>query len=167
MFGFLKRKKKPKEDPADYVFRSDRSPGGSFLFDDGTFGTIADPEFDITEFLDGDDWETQEFIESYYYGMLDREQEADAERLLREKFGGKIPIGNIYIDRWDVDGEFWQGGCFLYYEGETLRDYCYRNGEPYPVRRIPEEVINALESKDYAALKKYRKAVPELKKFRF
>lgn len=48
-----------------------------------------------------------------------------------------------------------------------MRDYCYRNGEPYPVRRIPEEVINALESKNYAALKKYRKAVPELKKFRF
>ena len=164
MFSIFRRKK--REDPADYVFRRGHIPGGCYLFDDGTFGTIADPEFDITEFLD-DDWETVEFIESYYYGMLDREQEAEAERLLRERFGGKIPIGNIYIDRWDTDGEFWQGGCFLYYEGETLRDYCYRNGEPYPLREIPEEVINALESKDYAALKKYRKAVPELKKFRF
>ena len=99
--------------------------------------------------------------------MLDREQEADAERLLREKFGGKIPIGNIYIDRWDVDGEFWQGGCFLYYEGETLRDYCYRNGEPYPVRRIPEDIIDIFESGDLKELRKWKKEVPELKHIKF
>ena len=150
-----------KEDPADYVFGRGHIPGGSYLFDDGTFGYIADPEFDISEFIDFEDWETQEFIESYWYGMLDGEEKGEAERYIRSHFGGKLPIGNIYIDRWGTDGEFYQGGCFLYFEGETLRDYCYRNGEPYPVRRIPEEVINALESKDYAALKKYRKAVPE------
>ena len=166
MFGFLKRKKKPKEDPADYVFRSDRSPGGSFLFDDGTFGYIADPEFDIREFLEEDDWETADFIEDYYYGMLKGEQKAEAEGMIRERFGGKIPIGNLYIDRWDTDGEFYQGGCFLYFEGETLRDYCDRNGEPYPVREVPDEVIEAFESGDYEALKKFRKEVPELKKLK-
>ena len=155
-----------KEDPADYVFRRGHIPRGCYLFDDGTFGTIADPEFDITEFLEDDDWETVEFIEDYYYGMSDREQIAEAERLLRERFGGKIPIGNIYIDRWDVNGEFYQGGCFLYYEGETLRDYCYRNGEPYPVREIPEEVIEAFEAGDYETLKKFRKEVPELKRIK-
>ena len=34
---------------------------------------------------------------------------------------GRRPIGNIYIDRWDLNGEFYQGGCFLYYEGETMK----------------------------------------------
>ncbi len=47
--------------------------------------------------------------------------------------------------------------------GETLRDYCDRNGEPYPVRRIPEEVIEMFESGDFSQLKKWRKVVPELK----
>ena len=42
-------------------------------------------------------------------------------------------MGNIYIDRWDLNGEFYQGGCLLYYEGETMKDYCDRNREPYPV----------------------------------
>ena len=40
-----------------------------------------------------------------------------------------------------------RGGCFLYFEGETLRDYCDRNGEAYPVRNIPGEVIDAFEPK--------------------
>ena len=102
-------------------------------------------------------------IENYYYGMLDGEQEAEAERLLRERFGGKISIGNIYIDRWDANGEFIQGGSFLYYEGETMRDYCDRNGEPYPVREIPEEIIELFEAGDLEGLKKWRKEMPDLK----
>ena len=61
---------------------------------------------------------------------------------------------------------FHQGGCFLYYEGETLRDYCYRNGEPYPVRRIPEEVIEMFESGDFSQIRKWRRKVPELKGLR-
>ena len=62
--------------------------------------------------------------------------------------------------------ELAQGGlpCRSYYEGETLRDYCYRNGEPYPVREIPEEVIKMFESGDFSEIKKWRKEVPELKK---
>ena len=44
-----------------------------------------------------------------------------------------------------------------------MRDYCYRNGEPYPVREVPDEVIEAFEARDYEALKKFRKEVPELK----
>ena len=155
-----------KEDPADYVFRRGHIPGGCYLFDDGTFGTIADPEFDTSEFIDFEDWETQEFIESYWYGMLDGEEKEEAERYIRSHFGGKLPIGNIYIDRWGTDGEFYQGGCFLYFEGETLRDYCNRNGEPYPVREIPDEVIDAFEARDYETLKKFRKEVPELKTVR-
>ena len=152
-----------KEDPADYVFRRGHIPGGSYLFDDGTFGYKADPEFDISEFIDFEDWETQEFIESYWYGMLDGEEKEEAEKYIRNHFGGKLPIGNIYIDRWGTDGEFYQGGCFLYFEGETLRDYCYRNGEPYPVREIPEEVIEMFESGDFSQIRKWRKEVPELK----
>ncbi len=140
MFGFLRRKK--REDPADYVFRRGYSPHGCFLFEDGTFGYIGDPEFDMEDFLD-DDQEPEDL-------WLD----------------GKEPIGNIYIDRWDADGEFYQGGCFLYYEGETLRDYCDRNGEPYPVRRIPEEVIEMFESGDFSQIKRWRKEVPELKQIK-
>ena len=121
-------------------------------------------EFDITEFLEDDDWETAEFIEDYYYGMLDRKQIAEAERMIRERFGGKIPIGNIYIDRWGTDGEFYQGGCFLYFEGETLRDYCYRNGELYPVREVPDEVIEAFENGDCEMLKKLKGMVAELRR---
>ena len=164
MFGFLRWRKKPQEDPADFVFRPGVFPGHCFLFNDGTFGYIGDPEFDIREFLEEDDWETADFIEDYYYGMLKGEQKTEAERMIRERFGGKIPIGNLYIYRWDVNGEFYQGGCFLYFEGETLRDYCDRNGEPYPVRDIPGEVIDAFEAEDYEALKKFRKEVPELKR---
>ena len=141
MFGFLKRKKK-REDPADYVFDSRYSPHGSFLFEDGTFGYIGDPEFDPDDILDEDEPYEKLFL------------------------NGKEPIGNIYIDRWDVNGEFYQGGCFLYYEGETLRDYCDRNGEPYPVRRIPGEVIEMFESGDFSEIKKWRKEVPELKGIR-
>ena len=56
-----------------------------------------------------------------------------------------------------------QRGCFLYYEGETMRDYCDRNGEPYPVREIPEEIIKMFESGDFSNLKKLQRKVPELK----
>ena len=99
--------------------------------------------------------------------MLKGEQKAEAERMIRERFEGKIPIGNLYIDRWDTNGEFYQGGCFLYFEGETLRDYCDRNGEAYPVRNIPGEVIDAFEAEDYEALKKFRKEVSELEAVHF
>ena len=125
--------------PTDYVFSWEYSPQGCYLFDDGTFGYVGDPEFDPEDFLE------------------DGETEDD---LIRD---GRRPIGNIYIDRWDVNGEFYQGGCFLYYEGETMKDYCDRNGEPYPVREIPEEVIEMFESRDYSNLRKLQRKVPELK----
>ena len=94
------------------MFTWEYSPHGCYLFDDGTFGYIGDPEFDPEDFLE------------------DGETEDD---LIRD---GRRPIGNIYIDRWTKDGEFIQGGCFLYYEGETMKDYCDRNGEPHPVREF-------------------------------
>lgn len=156
-----------KNDPADYVFRQGYEPGGAYLFDDGTFGGVYDPEFDLFEFMETENWETHEFIEKYCYGMLKPEQAAVAEKYIRSKFGGKLPIGNLYIDRWGLDREFYQGGCFLYYEGETLRDYCYRNGEPYPVREIPYEVLDAFEEGNADALRELSKEVPELKGIRF
>ncbi|WP_400233416.1 hypothetical protein [Methanomethylophilus alvi] len=124
------------------------------MFDDGTFRYIGDPEFDIRELLENDDWGTADFIKDYYCGILKGEPKEEAERMIRERFDGKILIGNIYIERWDINGEFYQGGCFLYFEGENLRDYCYRNGEPYPVREVPDEVIDAFEAGDYEALRK-------------
>lgn len=84
--------------PDGYVFGSDRGFTGSYLFDDGTFGYIADPDFDPDDFDHGD----AEYVDGELY------------------IGGKHAIGNLYIDRWTKDGEFIQGGCFLYYEGETM-----------------------------------------------
>ena len=43
-----------------------------------------------------------------------------------------------------------------------MKDYCDRNGEPYPVREIPEEVIEMFEAGNLEGLKKWRKKVPEL-----
>ena len=45
-----------------------------------------------------------------------------------------------------------------------LRDYCYRNGEPYPVREIPEEMIEMFESGDFSQIRKWKMEMPELKK---
>ena len=112
-------------------------PHGCYLFDDDTFGHIADPKFDVEEFIDNPD-----------YDLLGSDDADVRERYIRSCFDGKLPIGNIYIDRWNANGEFYQGGCFLYYEGETLRDYCDRNGEPYPVREVPEEIIELFEAGD-------------------
>ena len=125
--------------PADRVFRAGVSPHGCYQFSDGTFGYVGDPEFDPEDFLE------------------DGETEDDLNR------DGRRPIGNIYIDRWTKDGEFIQGGCFLYYEGETMRDWCGRNGEPYPVKEIPEGVIEMFEAGNLEGLKKWKRDVPELK----
>ena len=133
-----------KARPIDYVFGSGRSFHGSYLFDDGTFGYIADPDFDPEEFAYGN----VIYIDDELY------------------VNGKHAIGNLYIDRWTKNGEFYQGGCFLYFEGETMKDYCDRNREPYPVRRIPDEVIEAFESRDEDTLMRLSKKVKELKEVR-
>ena len=112
-----------KKGPADFVFRKGYSSQGSYLFSDGTFGFIGDPDFDASEFIDDPDYDILEFDDREEY-----------EAYLRKEFGGKLPIGNMYIDRWTPEGKFIQGDCFLYYEGETIRDWCDRNGYPYPER---------------------------------
>ncbi len=127
---------------------------GSFLFDDGTFGYVADPEFDVSEFIDNEDFD---------WNILDSSDQDAIDEAVRKEFDGKLPIGNIYIDRWDLKGEFYQGGCFLYYDGESLSDYCLRNGEPLPVRRVPDEVTDLLEAGDFDGLRALADAVPELK----
>lgn len=138
----------------EYIFHAGYAHHGTFLFDDGTFGFIGDPEFDIEEFIDDPDYEEHE-----------DDSPEEWERYLRSQFEGKYPIGNIYIDRWSLDGEFYQGGCYIYYDGESLKDYCDRNGVPYPVRRIPEEVVDALENQDESAIRELSKSVPELRNF--
>ena len=132
--------RKRSEDEPAYIKMAEYSNFGPYLFDDGTFGEIYEPDFDIDDYL---------------------EEDEDYDDL---KLNGKKPVGNIYIDRWTRDGEFIQGGCFLYYEGETLADYCERNGEPLPMRRIPSEVIDAFESGDLDELEMYYDEVPELKR---
>ena len=126
---------------------------GTFLFDDGTFGYVADPEFDVSEFIDN---------EGFDFELLDSDDSDAIDEAVRKEFGGKLPIGNIYIDRWGPDGKFYQGDCFLYYEGETLIDYCHRNGEPLPVREIPDEIIDMFEAGDFDGLLAMAESVPEL-----
>lgn len=77
------------------------------------------------------------------------------------KRDGRMPVGNIYIDRWRP-GETIERGCYLYYKGETLGDYCARNGEPLPMRRIPEEVYDCILDQRFGDLKDYFDEVPEL-----
>lgn len=143
-----------EDDPAKKLFRQGMMHHGTYLFDDGTIGYIADPEFDIEDFIDGD----------YDSDLLNSEDTEKREEYIKSLFDGKIPIGNIYIDRYDREGEFYQGGCFLYYEGETLGDYCDRNGEPRPVREIPEEAYELLEEGAEGYLEKVIELVPEWKK---
>jgi hypothetical protein len=137
-------------DPADYVFDPNYSIGGCYLFDDGTVGCIGDPDFEIDEdyFEDEDEYE--------YYDKTGRVP----QRLWEN---GREPIGNIYIDRYGGIGDFLQGDCFWYYEGETLRDWCIRNGYPLPVLEVPEEVYEALEDGNVSALREYARDIPELK----
>lgn len=153
-----KVEKKPVEEgkmtETDMIFKRDAYNEGSFLFDDGTFGHVADPEFDVSEFIDNEDFD---------WDILDSSDQDAIDKAVSKEFGGKLPIGNIYIDRWGLNGDFYQGGCFLYYEGETLIDYCHRNGEPLPVREIPDEIIDMFEAGDFDGLRALADAVPELK----
>ena len=115
------------------------SPEGTYLFDDGTIGMIGEPDFDIDDYLD------------------DGEDPDDLE------VRGMEPVGNIYIDRWKP-GRFYDGGLYLYYKGETLRDYCKRNGEPLPMRRLPDDVYDLIRDGEWDELKRYYDEVPELKR---
>lgn len=109
--------------PGDIVFREGQDYDGCYLFDDGSVGVVVDYSGDkeLDEYNDKD--------------MFD-------ER-------GRKPLGSIYIDRYDMNGEFYQGGCWLYYSGETLNDFCERNCEPYPVKSVPYDLYDALEKGNY------------------
>ena len=165
MFSKLRNRKKDPKDPKNFVFTKDRYVDRDYLFEDGSFGRIVNDDFDYMEFIDTEDPHISELIDDYVYGMLD--DESVAEDVIRSFFDGKLPLGNLYIDRWYPDGTFWPGGCFLYYEGETLKDFCDRNGESYPVREIPYEVIDMFETSDFSQLEELSKIVPELKELKF
>ena len=128
-----------KKEPADMVLNGYDSPEGTYLFDDGTIGMIGEPDFDIDDYLEDDE---------------------DPDDL---EVRGMEPVGNIYIDRWKP-GRFYDGGLYLYYKGETLRDYCERNGEPLPMRRLPDDVYDLIEDGKWDELKRYCDEVPELKR---
>lgn len=128
--------------PAMMKMNTNSCPDGCYLFDDGTFGRITAEDFD-----------PESWFEDGY----------DEDDLLLD---GKEPIGQMYIDRWTRDGDSIEGGCYLYYK-ETLADYCRRNGEPLPMRSIPEDVIYAFESGDQDALRMLESEVPELKGISF
>jgi len=134
--------------PADFVFDG-CALHGCYLMEDGSVGYIQDPEFDIEEFIDDDDWD-------------EYEEMGETPRSLY--LNGREPIGNICIDMYTGMGDFLQGDCFVYYDGETLRDWCARNGEYCPVKKLPEEVWKALENDDADSMGRFCKKYPDLMK---
>ena len=70
----------------DMGFKRDAYNEGSFLFDDGTVGHVADPEFDVSEFIDNEDFD---------WDILDSSDQDAIDEAVRKEFDGKLPIGNI------------------------------------------------------------------------
>lgn len=124
--------------PADIRLDGRTNFEGAYLFDDGTIGRITDVDFDLEEYLDEMDLEQDDVL-----------------------MNGKEPIGQMYIDRWKP-GVWFPGGCYLYYT-ETLADYCMRNGEPLPMKKVPDEVYDIIEEEDWQRLMAYWDEVPELR----
>lgn len=154
-----------KKDPADFVFGGAYSIGGYFIFEDGSIGTISeDDDFDIMEFIEIDDDKMYNMIDDYNYDMLDGKEKKIVEDYIKDQFGGKLPIGSIYVDRWYPDGTPYEGGCFICYKGETLGDWCDRNNEPRPIMDAPDEAVEMLEDEDFEGLKKFLVKIPGLKK---
>ena len=113
------------------------------LFDDGSVGTVTEVLYDP------DYW---------------------AENYTREELllDGVEPYGEIYIDRYYLDtGELSEGACYLYWQDDTLGSWCRRNGEPLPVRKLPEEVWDMLENSDEGMRRELERSVPELRRLRF
>ena len=59
---------------------------GSFLFDDGTFGYVADPEFDVSEFIGNEDFD---------WSVLDSSDQDAIDEAVRKEFGGKHLISSL------------------------------------------------------------------------
>lgn len=129
---------------------------GDFIFEDGSVGYIADPDFDVAEFI---------YDEDFDFSILESNDTDKVDEVLRDHFGGRLPIGNIYIDRILPNGEFIQGGCFLIYEGESLWDYCVRNEIPLPVKIAPQGFCEAVECKDKEQISTFIEKFPELSAF--
>lgn len=144
-------------DPSKVIFNKTEFCEGEFIFEDGSVGYIADPDFDVSDYI---------YDESFDFSVLRSPDDKRADEVLREYFNGKLPIGNIYIDRFLPDGDFVQGGCFLIYEGESLKDYCERNDVPLPVRIAPYGLCEAIENSDKEQIEGYIEKFPELSAFR-
>ena len=129
MAGILSRNEKKR--PVDELM-DDRSWEGTYLFDDGTIGVITDSsQYNPYEYDDGDIIDDELYIDS------------------------KHALGCLYIDRYDLKGEFYQGDVFLYYEGETLKDYCDRNAEPYPIKEVPDFLYQYCEDGEFDKVRRY------------
>lgn len=59
----------------------------------------------------------------------------DEESLLRN---GEMPIGSVYVDYLDGSGVV-EGGCFLYWPDQDLREWCEGNGYPVPMAPMPQQ----------------------------
>ena len=142
MAGILSRnvKKRPVDELMD-----DRRWKGTFLFDDGTIGYIMDMVggYEPTDFLDDPD----------YVDVNDHSVKEVIDDVLY--IDGKRVLGSLYIDRYDLNGEFYQGDAFVYYAGETVKDYCDRNGEPYPIKELPDFLYELCENDEFDKVRRY------------
>ncbi|WP_157844290.1 hypothetical protein [Candidatus Methanomethylophilus sp. 1R26] len=124
------------------MFREEHSPSGSILFKDGTPGCIADPEYDSEVFFDRDMTED---------GLI---------------FNGRRSIGNRYIDRWGRDGEFYQGGCFLCYDGGEDEIILRQERGAVPIEGDPGRGGRPIRGGESGRVKEWKEEVPELGNFR-
>jgi hypothetical protein len=62
---------------------------------------------------------------------------------------GRMPAGSAYVDYIEVsdDGkaDMTDGPCYLYYPGQTLREWCESNGLPVPCVPLPQEAWDEAE----------------------
>ena len=128
MFGIISRNEKKR--PVDEVF-DDHRWERAYLFSDGTVGQFVDA------------------ISSDY--NEDEEEDVDGGIYI----DGKWVLGQAYVDRWNLDGKFFDDGCFLYFEGETIKDYCDRNNIPYPIKEIPDYVVEYCQDGEFDKVRRF------------
>lgn len=148
-----KVKSRSAKSPADETFSS-VGLGHLYLLEDGSIAWMSgdsDP-IDFEDECDEDDLE--DFARSIGVKYEDLWDE-----------NGYLKMGLCFFDIWTSLNKSYDGGAFWYYDDETIRSYCNRNGEELPVKELPSELLEILEKGDAKAFEKYRKKYPELRNF--
>ncbi len=93
---------------------------------------------------------------------LDGDKKRTVEDFIKDQYGGKLSIGSIYINKWYPDGTTYDGGSYVYYKGETLREWRNRNGGHLPKMEAPDEAVEMLDNEGWEGLEKFFDKIPGL-----